>query len=216
MVNANAPGNAAGNGSGGLNSRCCKRASPLELPPNGVVWHQFGHALLWDNVISPNFGFAHSAGDSLAAIFHDPGSKAPDRFDTFPWVQAATPLGRRHDRAVSAGWGWFGANYNTQYNGEQILSTTMSASTGPSAVTPTTWQHRFALLNDGVSDFKAIGLLTATTNDPRVFVTRLETADKTTTTFEGIAGGALHKVIRWAFEKQGLFQPNAVPGMGKR
>ena len=216
VVNANAPGNAAGNGSGGFNFALLQAGQPIGIAAaNGVVWHEFGHALLWDNVSSPNFGFAHSAGDSLAAIFHDPGSKAPDRFDTFPWVQAATPLGRRHDRAVSAGWGWFGANYNTQYNGEQILSTTMFrfyGSIGGDAnhvATQTRASQTTAYLI-----FKAIGLLTATTNDPRVFVTRLETADKTTTTFEGIAGGALHKVIRWAFEKQGLFQPNAVPGMG--
>ena len=25
---------------------------------NGVVLHEFGHALLWDHVDSPNFGFA--------------------------------------------------------------------------------------------------------------------------------------------------------------
>jgi len=217
VVNAQAPGNSTGNGSGGFLFALLQSGTPVGIAAsNGVVWHEFGHALLWDNVSSPNFGFAHSAGDTLAAIFHDPGSKAPDRFDTFPWVQAGTPLNRRHDRAVSAGWGWFGANYNTQYQGEQILSTTLFRlyrSIGGDALTVLSTQRR-ASETTAFLIFKAIGLLTSTTPDPRIFVAKLETADKTTTAFKGIAGGALHKVIRWAFEKQGLFQPNAVPGMG--
>lgn len=217
VVNANAPGNATGNGSGGFNFALLQAGQPIGIAAsNGVVWHEFGHALLWDSVSSPNFGFAHSAGDSLAAIFHDPGSKAPDRFDTFPWVQAGTPLSRRHDRAVSAGWGWFGANYNTQYNGEQILSTTMFRfyrSIGGDATAHLASQTR-ASQATAFLIFKAVGTLTSTTPDPRVFVTRLENADKTTPAFKGIPGGALHKVIRWSFEKQGLFQPNAEPGMG--
>ena len=217
VVNAQAPGNAAGNGSGGFLFALLQAGQPVGIAAsNGVVWHEFGHALLWDNVNSPNFGFAHSAGDSLAAIFHDPGSKAPDRFDTFPWVQAGTPLGRRHDRAVAAGWGWFGANYNTQYNGEQILSTTLFRlyrSIGGDATTALATQIR-ASQTVAFLIFKAIGTLTATTPDPRVFEGKLEAADKTTVNFKGIAGGALHKVVRWAFEKQGLFQPAAVPGAG--
>ena len=216
-VNAQAPGNINGNGSGGFIFALLQAGQPIGIAAaNGVVWHEFGHALLWDTVSSPNFGFAHSAGDSLAAVFHDPGSKAPDRFDTFPWVQAGTPLGRRHDRAVSAGWGWFGSNYNTQYNGEQILATTLFRlyrSIGGDATAFLATQTR-ASQTVAYLIFKGIGLLTSTTPDPRIFVSKLQDADKTTTAFKGIAGGALHKVVRWAFEKQGLFQPAAVPGVG--
>ncbi|MGK7939037.1 MAG: hypothetical protein AB4062_02540 [Crocosphaera sp.] len=31
------------------------------------------------------------------------------------------------------------------------------------------------------------------------------------TDFEGQSGGAIHKVIRWAFEQQGLYQPPGAP-----
>ena len=58
---------------------------------------------------------------------------------------------------------------------------------------------------------RAIGTLTATTTDPRVFVTALQDADDLTVNFEGHPGGAWHKVIRWSFEKQGLFQPPGAP-----
>lgn len=215
-VNAQAPGNAAGNGLGELRFALLQAGQPVGIATdNRVVWHEFGHALLWDNVDSPNFGFAHSAGDSLACILNDPGSNAVDRFDTFPWVQAGTPLGRRHDRTIAAGWAWFGPQYNTQYNGEQILATTMFRlyrSMGGDAnhlPTQTRASQTVAYLI-----FKAIGLLTSTTPEPQVFVSRLQEADLTTTNFKGIPGGALHKVVRWAFEKQGLFQPAAQPGQG--
>ena len=61
---------------------------------------------------------------------------------------------------------------------------------------------------------RAIGTLTATTTDPRDFVTRLQDADDLTVNFEGHAGGAWHKVIRWSFEKQGLFQLPGAPTQG--
>ena len=37
------------------------------------------------------------------------------------------------------------------------------------------------------------------------------TADLGDWTSDGLAGGAYSKVIRWAFEKQGLFQPAGTP-----
>ena len=70
-----------------------------------IVMHEFGHALLYDHVSSPYFGFSHSAGDSLGVLFCDPESKAPDRFLTFPWIPG---IPRRHDRPVSGGWAWGG------------------------------------------------------------------------------------------------------------
>ena len=70
-----------------------------------VVLHELGgHGVLYNHVHSANFGFAHSAGDSIAAVLNDAGSRAPDRFVTFPWVN----IGRRHDRTPAAGWGWAG------------------------------------------------------------------------------------------------------------
>lgn len=217
-INAQAPGNATGTGLGRLLFGKMVAGSPVSIATdNRVVWHEFGHGLLWDNVNSPNFGFAHSAGDALAAILNDPESAAPDRFQTFPWTQAGLPgLDRRHDRAVGAGWAWFGPNWNTQYGGEQVLSTTLFRvyrSLGGDSSQPAV--RRRAARTTAYLIFKSIGLLTSTTPFPEVYVGHLQTADLTTPSFEGIAGGALHKVVRWAFEQQGLFQPGAAPGQGQ-
>lgn len=216
-VNASCNGNAAGNGTGSLRFGAAQSGQTVGIADDvRVVLHELGHALLWDHVSSPNFGWAHSAGDALAAILMDPESRAPDRFLTFPWPQAGTgPLDRRHDRAVGAGWGFFGSMYNTQYSGEQVLSTTLfriyrSIGGDSPYLADRRWAARYVVY----LIVKAIGTLTTTTTDPRVFVTALMNADLTTTSFEGHPGGCLHKVIRWSFEKQGLFQPAAVPGGG--
>jgi hypothetical protein len=214
-VNAHCPGNSSGNGIGHFCFASAQSGQNVSIADDiRVVIHEFGHALLWDHVSSPNFGFAHSAGDGLGAILMDPTSLAPDRFLTFPWPQSGSgPLDRRHDRSVSAGWGWFGSMYNTGYRGEQVLSTTLFRiyrSVGGDS--PHQADREWAARYVAYLIIKAIGTLTTTTNDPEVFVTALMNADLTTSNFEGHPGGALHKVIRWAFEKQGLFQPNAHPG----
>lgn len=213
-VNAQAPGNASGNGLLELRFGKMMPGQVIGIgTDNRVAWHEFGHALLWDHVNSPNFGFAHSAGDALAAILNDPGSNAADRFHTFPWVAAGVSIDRRHDRAVGGGWAWFGPNWNTQYGGEQVLSTTLFRfyrAIGGDAANMAT--QRRASDTAAYLIFKAIGLMTSTTAFPEVFVGHLQNADLGTASFQGIPGGALHKVIRWAFEKQGLFQPGAAPG----
>jgi len=86
-----------------------------------VVRHEFCHNLLWNRVHSPNFGVSHSAGDGIAAILSDPGSQAPDRFQTSPWVPIVAD--RRHDRGVANGWAWGGVDDVGGYSSEQILST---------------------------------------------------------------------------------------------
>lgn len=215
-VNAHCYGNGMGNGIGSMTYGKISSSDNIGIATsNRVVWHEFGHGILYDHVSGPNFGFAHSAGDSMAIIMNDPGSNEADRFDTFPYLQDTTPLGRRHDRDVTAGWGWFGSNYNTQYNGEQILSTTLFRlyrSLGGDATNINT-QIRASETTMNLI-FGGTGQLTSTTQIPEVFVTNMQNTDLTTTNFKGIPGGALHKVIRWAFEKQGLFQPDAVPGTG--
>lgn len=216
-VNAQAPGNTNGNGLRELRYGKLAAGQAIGIATsNRVCWHEFGHALLWDHVNSPNFGFAHSAGDALAVILNDPGTNEPDRFATFPWVLASVPgLSRRHDRTIASGWAWFGPNWNTQYGGEQVLSTTLFRlyrAIGGDA--PHVNNQRRAADWTAFLIFKAIGLLTSTTPFPEVYEGNLETADKTTPSFKGIPGGALHKVVRWSFEKQGLFQPGAAPGQG--
>jgi zinc metalloprotease ZmpB len=86
-----------------------------------VHYHELGgHGILYEHVDSPNFGFSHSAGDSLSSVANDPDSIAPDRFLYTPW----RPI-RRFDRRVADGWAWGGQNDNLGYGSEQILSTTL-------------------------------------------------------------------------------------------
>jgi len=204
-------------------------ANPIGIADDfRVVLHELaGHGVLYNHVHSANFGFAHSAGDSVAAILNDPGSQAPDRFVTFPWVS----IGRRHDRLPSGGWGWAG-NIGTHpfvsgidgsgYNNEQILSSTLfrlyRSLGGDSADLNT---QRFAARMAVYLILRAIGTLTQATNPSTAagFETALETADSGDWVSENITGGAYRKVLRWAFEKQGMFQaagtatPNNNPGV---
>ena len=101
-----------GNGDGGID-HCCYGLATLTDTTNPVgracdPWVHYhecgGHGILYEHVDSANFGFSHSAGDSLAAVVHDPDSIAPDRFLYTPW----RPI-RRFDRDVSTGWAWGGA-----------------------------------------------------------------------------------------------------------
>ena len=213
-VNARAPGNATGNGSGGFEFGLAKPGQAIGIAVNArVALHEFGHALLWDHVRSPNFGFAHSAGDSLACILHDAAGPLPDRFDTFPFMSASgMSLQRRHDRRVEQGWAWGGANDRAGYDSEQILSTTLfriyRTLGGDSTDKPTkvAASRYLAFLI-----IKAIGMLSFTTRNPEVYADALMDSDTTTTEFEGWPGGVLHKVIRWSFETQGLYQRPGAP-----
>lgn len=179
-----------------------------------VVLHELGgHGILYPHVHSPNFGFAHSAGDSFAAILNDPDSAlrtTADRFISFPWVN----IGRRHDRAVAAGWAWGGVNDQNGYASEQILCTThfrIYRSIGGDSSQLN--MRQFAARFMPYLILRAVGSLTPATNPPNVtgYVNALLAADLGDWTSEGHAGGAYGKVIRWAFEKQGLFQPAGAP-----
>ncbi len=180
-----------------------------------VVLHELGgHGVLYPHVHSPNFGFSHSAGDSVAVITCDPGSHAPDRFVSFPWVD----IGRRHDRAPGSGWGWggnialhpFSGVDGGGYNNEQILSTTLFRfyrSIGGDS--PSLAMRQFAARFAVYLILRAINMLTPATNPSNAagFATALVTADLGDWTSAGQSGGAYGKVLRWAFEKQGLYQP---------
>jgi zinc metalloprotease ZmpB len=193
-----------------------------------VVLHELGgHGVLYNHVNSANFGFAHSAGDSIAAVLNDAGSQAADRFVTFPWVN----IGRRHDRTPALGWGWAGnialnpfvcpdpTNPVTcidggGYNNEQILSTShfrIYRSIGGDSTDLTT--QKFAGRMTAYLILRAIGSLFPATNPANAagWVTALLVADLGDWLTENITGGAYGKVIRWAFEKQGLFQAAGTP-----
>ncbi len=209
-VNARGYGNALGNGAGGMGFNLIEAGCDLGISSDlRVVLHEFCHELLWEHVNGPNFGFAHSAGDSLAAILLDPDSQAPDRFLTFPFVPLIT---RRHDRDVTAGWAWGGTMADNGYQSEEILSTTLfrvyRSVGGDSA---DLWRREHAASFLAYLIIKAIGMLTATTTDPEVYASALMDSDADTPVFEGVAGGGVHKVIRWSFEQQGLYQPDPPP-----
>ena len=80
--------------------------SPSESPATGVSCCTSSGTRCSGTRELANFGFAHSAGDSLAAIQNDPGSLAADRFGLPRTVAATTPrsargvmgMGRRRDR----------------------------------------------------------------------------------------------------------------------
>ncbi len=182
-----------------------------------VVLHELGgHGTLYNHVSSANFGFSHSAGDSIAVVLNDPGSQATDRFQSFPWMYGA--VARRHDRTPAGGWGWAGSiglhPFDTTldylgYNNEQILSSThfrlYQSIGGDSTDLPT---KQFAARMTAYLILRAIATLTPSTNpsDASGFATALMAADLGDWTSENITGGAYSKVIRWAFEKQGLYQ----------
>ena len=219
-VNAHCLGSVAGSGIGRTTFALADTGDtshPIGIADDlRVVLHELaGHGVLYNHVSSANFRFSHSAGDSVAAILNDPGSQAPDRFVTFPWVN----IGRRHDRLPSGGWGYggsiavnpFSPAFDSQgYNNEQILSSTMFRiyrSLGGDSTDLST--QRFAARMTVYLILRAIGTLTPATNPSTGsgFETALETADAGDWTSENLTGGAYRKVIRWAFEKQGAFQP---------
>jgi hypothetical protein len=205
-----------GNGMGGID-HCCyglgdstNTTNPIGRGCDPYVhYHELGgHGVLYEHVDFPNFGFSHSAGDSLAAIVNDPDSIAPDRFLYTPW----RPI-RRFDRNVTD-WAWGGPNDNGGYDSEQILSTThfrIYRSIGGDSTDIN--RKRFASRMMAYLILRAISTLTPATNPDNAlgFADALMAVDLLNWTTEGVFGGAYNKVIRWSFEKQGLYQPPSAP-----
>ncbi len=183
-----------------------------------VYWHELcGHGILYEHVDAASFHFAHSAGDGLSAIFFDPDSncKGVDgapvkpgdlRFTYAPWHPW---LDRRFDRGVAAGWAWGGQHDDRGYGSEEILSTThfnIYRSIGGDS--DYRGRRQFASRMMLYLILRAVGDLTPATNPmyAREFAAALMGVDAFNWTSEGVFGGAYHKVIRWAFEKQGEYQ----------
>lgn len=187
-------------------------ANPLgRAVDNWVHWHELGgHGVLWDHVDSPNFGFAHSAGDGLAAIQNDPTSAlraTTERFEYAPFRD----LGRRFDRDVAAGWAFGGSNDDGGYGTEEILATAhfrLYRSIGGDSTSLS--RRQFASRMATYLILNAISKLTPATNPDSAeeLCDQLIASDLDNWTSEGVFGGAYNKVIRWAFEQQGAFQPS--------
>jgi hypothetical protein len=216
-VNARCEGNTAGNGVGKFRFGPCDTGTTVGMGAEGrTVYHEFGHALLWDNVMWPNFGFAHSAGDALAMIVTDPHTliTGSDRFIVFTFCPLSmNPADdRRADRLPADGWAWGGAQDTGGYPSEEILTTTLFRvyrSLGGDSVQQSL--QEFASRYCLYLIIRAIGSLATSpitpTLEPDAFADPLMAADRLTTSFEGYSGGAMHKVVRWSFERQGLYQP---------
>ncbi|MEM9290699.1 MAG: hypothetical protein AAGD01_03370 [Acidobacteriota bacterium] len=210
-VNARAYANTGFNGSGGFGFNLAEATCPVGIAADKrVVWHEICHGLLLDHVNGFNFGFAHSAGDALGVILGDWEAESPDRFETFPFVPL---IGRRHDRDVTAGWAWGGTNDVGGYSSESILATTLFRlyrSIGGDATDQST--RELAAKHAAFLIIGAIGTLTSATNpsNPDGFATALMDYDLAND-YSGVSRGALHKVVRWAFEEQGLYQPAGAP-----
>ena len=241
-VNSDAAPNAAGNGFGGIdcgyeqsnagssqNCPCC----PVGIASDWrIQMHEFVHGMLDDRIHSGVLGFAHNGGDGFGVIYMDPGSKAPDRFLSFPWVPLLSdPVNelfslRRHDRDVAQGWAWGGTQDDGEggYQAEQILSTTLFRiyrSTGGDSpyLDKQTLASRFVLLvmTHGMA---SLPLASTTLTTATSYAQALQNADQglvtpyVTTVFGGmvsVPGGAIWKVIQWSFERQGLNQPPGAP-----
>ncbi len=207
-----------GNGTNGI-AHCCYQLDDTTdtTNPMGIAadWrvhlHELGgHGILYEHVGTANFGFAHSAGDSFAMIVSDPDSNAPDRSLLAPFVPLIV---RRSDRPVGT-WAWGGLNDLGGYSSEQILSTTLfriyrSVGGDSSSLN----RRKFASEIMTYLMLRTISTFTPGTNpgNALAFCNAMMATDLLNWTSKGIFGGAYNKVVRWSFEKQGLFQPAGAP-----
>jgi zinc metalloprotease ZmpB len=231
-VNAHCYGTAAGTGIDRADFMLADKGDNVAHPIGiacdwRIVLHElFGHGTLLNHIGSPLLRFSHSAGDSFAAILCDPDSQAPDRFKTIPWIvdiPASTAAQRRHDRTPAGGFGWSGdialhpfdpMKDPIGYNNEQILSSTMfrvyqsiGGDSNDIAMKRLAARYTCRIM------LAAIQSLSAATSPPNAasFADALMAADRADWPSEGYYGGAYNKVIRWAFEKQGLYQSAGTP-----
>jgi hypothetical protein len=222
-VNAEAPGTPNSRGSDGFRFALLAPNTTIGMACEArVTWHEFGHALLWDQLHWPNFRFAHSIGDTLAALMFAPDSQAPEPGRTFPW----TIITRRHDRAVDSGFAWGGREDDTLpvghmlspdragYRREQILSSTLyhvylaqGGSHAEAEVRRRAARYTIYLILSAIAGLSP----QVPPADAGELADALMEADLFITAFEGHPGGAVHKVVRWAFEQQGFYQPPGAP-----
>lgn len=219
------------NGSGGTGHQCYTVLDETNLnDPIGracdpyVHWHEMGgHGTLGDHVGSGNLGFSHSHGDGLAAIQVDPESALRGTSDRFTYAPFRPNLSRRFDRAVGDGWAWGGSQDGGGYDSEQILATThfrLYRSLGGDSDDLGRRQHaaRAATylilrttgeLTPGTnpSNWDPAGMVNVPGRGAQLWCERMQLADAQPWVSEGLSGGAYNKVIRWAFEKQGSYQP---------
>lgn len=186
--------------------------------------HEFAHSCLQNNINDGVFSWCHGFGDALGVVLCDAESLATDRFVRSPFMTSGAGL-RRHDRDVAAGYAWGGTlDAAGTLSRRQILSTTMFRayrSTGGDSEhsNPTVQLDRRSFASRYMSFLMLGAVGTMTDTAPPASAVDFETAvmdfDITNPDFEGHPGGAFHKVIRWAFEKQGLHKLPGDPADGE-
>lgn len=210
--------------------RSASRREPLSLACDPRwSWHEYAHVLIAASTGALELPFAHSTGDAFAAIVGDPQRSVNDplRMATFPWVY----LNRSHDRCVHHGWSWCGTHHRQSrfppdsafrrkgYQSEQILSTSLfrlyRALGGDTAADQRVRQaaadYTVYLIMRAIAWLGPVAYAPAETPDQ--FVSALVDADIATaptpppytSPLTGRVGGCAHKVVRWAFEAQGLY-----------
>jgi hypothetical protein len=215
--------------------RSSSRREPLGLAADPRwSWHEYSHVLLAASTGALELRFVHSVGDALAAITCDPLSQFACnerlRGYTFPWVY----LHRRHDRSVFDGWSWSGRYHRPArfvsngsncrrkgYQSEQILSTSLfqlyralGGDTVCARGLPDLHARQAAADYTVYLIMRAVGLLGpaiwTSAETPDQLVSALVDADigtwpVTQGPLKQRVGGWAHKVVRWAFEAQGLY-----------
>jgi hypothetical protein len=201
-------------------------AQPLGLAADPRwAWHEFGHVVSYAATGALEYQFAHSVGDALAAVLNDATSELRKAGlyagETYPWA----PAGRRHDRDAAAGWCWCGRRNGQRhaavtfpprlYKGyveEQMLSSSVFRfyrAIGGHPDNDETMRKRAAdaaayLLMRSALLLGPGALVPARSAD--ALVSAMIDADIGTRRPRNLfLGGCLHKVVRWAFERQGLF-----------
>jgi hypothetical protein len=210
-----------------------RRAEPMGLAVDERwAWHEFGHVLVYAATDQLELPFSHGVGDALAAVIGDPDSELHDDPAwaglTYPFVR----LNRRHDRPASLGWCFCGRRsglralggkrpmkLHADYFEEQLFSTALfrlyqslgGATRDDRATRWSASDYVVFLIMVAIDKVNPTTLLAAD------FVKLLIDADKERASFDIEAtwpgedsrpvqrkGGRVGKVIRWAFEQQGL------------
>lgn len=206
------------------------------------MWHEFGHVLLVASTGELEFRFAHSPGDAMAAIVADPASKLTQasRGLTFPFVFLPRQHSRcaldgwSWSGTLHAALGAVPGALQPRRKGywsEQILSSslfrlyrTVGGDTGVLGDPNDAAERRRASHYCLYLIMQAMQLMgdvrVQVVSTPGQFVHLLRQADRQTGTWTAAfgsetfarVGGTLSKVIRWAFEAQGLYGNGDGPG----
>jgi hypothetical protein len=165
---------------------------------------------------------------AFTAAFSDSRTTAATASAPFTWIRAQRPptgsslfLGSWYSRiqltpaTCAAGWAWGGTQDDKNYQSEQILSTTLfriyRSTGGDSSYLDKRQLASRYLLMVMTHAMAALPIASTTLTTAPSYAAALMSADAGTPTFQGIPGGAIGKVVRWAFEKQGLYQPAGAP-----